>query len=75
MQIAEKNGGTETRLNNKNACIVDVEANEYYAESWDIYYQLKRDDSWWKAFEITVNAQTGEYKILRSNLRVNRPKK
>lgn len=65
MQIAEKNGGTETRLKNKNACQIDALAPGPDGKGWRIMY-LNINNLIDSIFEIFINPQTGAFTILKS---------
>lgn len=65
VQIAEKNGGAEKRLEYGNACQIDVLAPGPDGKGWQVLYLNihKLIESY---FEIAINPQTGEFKVLTS---------
>ncbi len=60
LQIAENNGGAQTRLNVNDRCSVSVSLSPYPYPQWEISYSLVPT----RIFEIKINAYTGEFEVL-----------
>lgn len=63
LQIAEKNGGMEKRLGVQNTCQIDLFAPGPDGKGWDVSYRDKQDN-YERYFEIAIDPQTGEFKVL-----------
>lgn len=63
IQIAEDNGGRETRLRMDNNCFVSAVLSPYEInKGWNINYYNKELPS---AFKINIDEHTGEYEVIR----------
>ncbi len=63
LQIAEKNGGSEKRLEVDNACEIDALAPGPDIKDWRIIY-VNVPNLIKRLFEIAIDPQTGEYRVL-----------
>jgi hypothetical protein len=62
LQIAEKNGGTDKRLEYADQCEISVNALSMKNQSWDVVYSHNQNKVWKAIFEMVVDGQTGTYK-------------
>jgi hypothetical protein len=65
LQIAEKNGGAEKRIEYKNGCQIDALAPGPDGKGWRVLY-LNNQKLIESYFEIAIDPETGEFKVLKS---------
>jgi hypothetical protein len=63
LQIAEKNGGSLSRLKYSNNCKIYAHAPASDDTGWEISYSINQQGFWQSIFDITIDSQTGTYKI------------
>ncbi len=64
IQIAEKNGGVERRLQYGNDCKINAFASGLKDTGWEVYYKNNRDNWWHTIFMVTIDPQTGSFEVL-----------
>ena len=64
LQIAEKNGGAEKRLEFENDCRISALAPGPKGKGWRVLYQNNQDQWWTLFFEIAIDPQTGAFEVL-----------
>lgn len=63
LKIADENGGARIRFENENSCMIDGIVNGL--DGWIVLYQTKNEYSWESVYEMTINPQTGSFKVIR----------
>lgn len=63
LKIAEENGGAQKRSDHNNSCMINEIINGSYW--WTVIYHTRDEYSWNTAYEITINPQTGSFKVTR----------
>jgi hypothetical protein len=65
LQIAEKNGGADQRLNYKNDCEIYVRAPVSNTKGWEVSYSINRNKAWYEIFDIVIDSQNGAFDVLK----------